>query len=332
MKQGPKIVVVTPVKNEAWILDRFLAVTSQFADHIIVADQASTDSSLTICENYSKVTLINNHSSSFNEAERQQLLIRTARDIVPGPRILLALDADEVLAANAATSPSWNAMLNAEPGTVLCIEKPDLYGSTKQCIRHEKPWPIGYVDDGAEHNPKTIHSIRIPQPNNAKVLNLTDVKVMHYALTCFARQQSKMRLYSVLENRLGTTPSLLRRRLTYHSKKDYSIFGNLEPSPTEWFVAWEASGIDMHSTASATHFWQDFEVLRHFKEYGERRFWSDDIWDTDWEAHRLYALSHSIDGMPSKPVLYPPTIMNTMLRFGDAVFSSALKAKRLLLR
>jgi len=35
-----RIVVVTPVRNEAWILERFLSVTSRFADHIIIADQA----------------------------------------------------------------------------------------------------------------------------------------------------------------------------------------------------------------------------------------------------------------------------------------------------
>jgi hypothetical protein len=40
-----KIIGVTPVKNEEWLLERFLAVTSRFADHINVADQQSTDGS-----------------------------------------------------------------------------------------------------------------------------------------------------------------------------------------------------------------------------------------------------------------------------------------------
>ena len=46
MKDLPKIIVVTPIKNEDWILDRFLSVTSQFADLIIIADQNSTDKSM----------------------------------------------------------------------------------------------------------------------------------------------------------------------------------------------------------------------------------------------------------------------------------------------
>jgi glycosyltransferase involved in cell wall biosynthesis len=101
MNQIPKIVVITPVKNEAWILDRFLAVTSQFADCIIIADQNSTDGSLTIYKNYPKVILIQNESEQFNEAERQILLIQKARELVPEHKILLALDADEILAASA---------------------------------------------------------------------------------------------------------------------------------------------------------------------------------------------------------------------------------------
>src|SRR6266550_4777142 len=111
-----KIVVLTPVKNEEWILDQFLSVTSQFADLIIVADQSSTDNSRQICSKFSKVHLIANESEIYDEATRQQLLIKTARQLVPGRRILLALDADELLAADSINSPGWQAMLDADPG------------------------------------------------------------------------------------------------------------------------------------------------------------------------------------------------------------------------
>ena len=68
MNQTPKIVVITPVKNEAWILDRFLAVTSQFADCIIIADQNSTDESKDICKKYPKVIVIDNKSTKYDES------------------------------------------------------------------------------------------------------------------------------------------------------------------------------------------------------------------------------------------------------------------------
>src|SRR6185312_9661589 len=123
-----KIIVITPAKNEAWILDRFLAVTSQFADVIIVADQHSTDGSLDIYPKYPKVHLVSNNDSNYDEATRQLLLLKTARSLVPDhKRVILALDADEILAADSLNTPGWQSMLDARPGTVLHFEKPDLY-------------------------------------------------------------------------------------------------------------------------------------------------------------------------------------------------------------
>src|SRR5207247_11196654 len=103
-----RVVVVAPVRNEAWILERFLTVTSRFADHIIIADQRSTDDSRAICSRYPKVRVIDNPTDEFNERDRQLLLLRHARALVPSPRVILALDADEILAANTVDQPSWS--------------------------------------------------------------------------------------------------------------------------------------------------------------------------------------------------------------------------------
>src|SRR5271154_3152689 len=127
MGEKPKIVVLTPVKNEAWILPRFLATTSLWADLIIIADQKSSDESVQICKRFEKVVLIPNENPNFNEAERQLLLIKAARELVPGSRILFALDADEILAANALETAGWQKILKAQPGTAVLLEKPDLY-------------------------------------------------------------------------------------------------------------------------------------------------------------------------------------------------------------
>ncbi|WP_293915226.1 glycosyltransferase family 2 protein [Deinococcus sp.] len=310
----PKIVVLTPVKNEAWILDRFLSVTSQFADKIIILDQCSTDGSLEICLKYPKVVILENKSTQFNEAERQQILLQAARDIVTEPRIILALDADEILAANALTQPGWQTMLNAKPGTILCFEKPDLYNTPDLCIRHDTPWPIGYADDGAPHTPKQIHSIRVPMPASAPRLNLHDIKVLHYALTREAAQASKMRLYSVLENALRTTPSVLRRRSVYSATRDWKLTGKLESSPDAWFNGWSECGIDTHTIQTQKYYWQDFEVLRHFQIHGERKFWCDDIWGFDWEGCRLHAMSIGVSDVPNKAVTSPPRILGVLLK------------------
>ncbi len=312
MSHPPKIVVVTPVKNEAWILNRFLSVTSLFADQIIIADQGSTDESVAICQSYPKVTIIQNESEEYDESVRQRLLLNKARELVPEHKIIFALDADEILAANALNTSGWQEMLSANPGTVLCFEKPDLYLTPAQSIRYETPWPLGYVDDGTEHQPKRIHSIRIPAPASAPKLHVQDVKILHYALARAGAQSSKRRMYCVLEHVLRTSP-VWRRRLAYRSRMDWTSLGRLETSPKEWFDEWERIGIDMHTVRSETYYWHDYEVLRSFAVHGARRFWLDDIWDFDWERCRIHARSIGVSGIPQTRVPAPPKLIMSLL-------------------
>jgi len=310
------VVVVTPVRNEAWILSRFLSVTSHFADHIIIADQESTDESISICQRFPKVTLIHNKSNEYDEAARQALLIQTARELVPEHKIILALDADEVLAANALDTPGWKQMFEARPGTILCFEKPELYLTTSRCIRYERPWPIGYVDDGVEHRPTKIHSIRIPTPQSSPKLHVADVKVLHYGLVRDGAQNSKQRMYCVIEHVLRASP-FWRRRLAYRSGMDWSTLGRLESSRPDWFEGWERLGIDMHTIPPQVYHWQDYEVLRYFAKYGTRRFWVDDIWNFDWEKCRTYARSINVAGMPDARITSPPGIIKPPLALLD---------------
>jgi len=310
--QSPKVVVITPVKNEAWILDRFLATTSQFADHIIIADQNSSDGSQEIYKRYPKVILIRNESTEFNEAERQTLLLNTARQLVPEPRILLALDADEILSANVLTSLAWKTALNATPGTVLCFEKLDLYGNTYKCVRSDIQGTFGYVDDGAEHIPKIIHSIRVPEPDYAKRLYLNEIKILHYTYTRLNAQTAKHRLYSVIENTLERS-NVFARRLRYFSADRYLQQQKLEDSYPEWFQDWEVLGIDMHTIVAQKYYSYDFEVLRYFQKYGVNHFYSENIWDFNWEACRLYAQSIDCEGIPATPIKSPAKFQQQML-------------------
>jgi hypothetical protein len=110
--EKPLLICLTPIKDEAWILERFLKCASVWADHIIIADQGSKDESKEIACRFPKVTLVENNSKTYNERERQELLIREARKI-SGPRILMTLDADEFLTADFLTSPEWETILQA---------------------------------------------------------------------------------------------------------------------------------------------------------------------------------------------------------------------------
>ncbi len=308
------LVVLVPVRNEGWILDRFLAVTSRVADHIIVADQGSTDDTRAIAARYPKVTLVGNDDPTFSEARRQALLLETARRLVPGPKVLLALDADEIIAADAPASVGWRTMLTAPPGTVLCFELVDLYLTADRCMRHDRWRPFGYVDDGAGHEGRLIHSGRIPLPAGAPRLKLNDVKLLHYAPLRTTGMASKLRWYSVVENELGTCKPVFKRRLRYLNHLDFTWNGRFEPSEAAWFAGWTAAGIDMFSIADPPFHWYDVEVLRAFSRRGARRFWLDDIWRFDWEECRRWALAAGHQGIPERPVDAAPDWLVWIMR------------------
>lgn len=311
-----KIIVITPIKNEAWILERFLTVTSQFADHIIIADQNSSDGSREICMQYNKVTLIDNEDDNYDEAKRQILLLKKARELVDEPKIILALDADEILAANAMETIGWKTMLKAKQGTVLFFEKPDLYMSPNLCIRfRDNLWPLGFVDDGGEHIPKTIHSIRVPVKDDSNFLLLNDIVVLHYAPTRQNCQRAKFRMYSVIENIKKTNPIHLRRK-RYSLKNFMKYNREIELSQPIWFEKWEKLGIDMQTISDNKIYWNDYKVLELFKEYGTKKFWFDDIWDQDWVSVKKAYSKHD-NNFHEVKIIPPPYLLKKLLKLVD---------------
>lgn len=282
MSVQPSVVVLSWMKSDAWTLRRFLEVTSVFADRIVIADEGATDDSRAICAEFEKVTVVEHASGEYDEGARQQLLLRTARELVPLPRILLALDVDEIVAANAVGTRGWEAMMRAAPGTVIFFEKPRLYLSTASCQRRPLDFAGGFVDDGvAEHEPRRIHSPRLPRPANTPRLTLGDVKVLHYAFVRPEAQKAKVRMYAALENVMGTM-TLWQRRRAYWSRNVLRPAAAIEPTPQQWFEGWERRGIDMSTIRDVQPYWQDVQTLDLLLRYGSRRFWLDDVWQKDW--------------------------------------------------
>lgn len=277
MENRPKIICLTPVKNEAWILDKFLKYTSLWADVIIIADQMSTDGSREIARKYDKVILVDNNSEAFNEPERQKLLINEARKI-EGPILLITLDADEFFTPNFKTSPEWETMLAVKPGTIVKFRllefQPDL-----RSVREEDYYSWGYLDDGADHTGKKIHSARIPMREDSDMLYLNDIKVLHVNDAFPLRDMHKQCWYQCYE------------RVTFPQKHSISIFrmynryfdkSLISPLPSEWLLGFKELGIDITSIVIQPYYWWDEQVLNYFDEYGTAFFKRENIWKTDW--------------------------------------------------
>lgn len=313
-----KVIILTPIKNEKWILPLFLDTVSTFADHILVADQKSTDGSLEILKAHPKVELIENSDNEYDEASRQKLLIATARQKYGLGHILLCLDADEIPAANLTETLGWSQMLASKPGTIFYIEKPNLFLSPYKTFRDYNPFAIGYKDDGAEHTPKKMHSTRIPTPLHAEKLYLYDVFVLHFALIQLDRQDAKMRFYSVKENVLKTKPFWLRRK-AYPAKIKWDLNQTVYDCPETWYKGWISKGIAYNSILSSGNFWHFEEILLSFQKYGSKRFWLDDIWDIDWEKLRQEK-SKTDPNYLTFTIQKPPLLLKKALVFFDKFY------------
>jgi glycosyltransferase involved in cell wall biosynthesis len=300
-----KIIVLTPVRNEEWILDQFLQTCSMFADHIIIADQNSTDRSVEIASKYEKVIIIHNDNLNFNEAERQILLIEKARELFGLGNFLLALDADEIIAADSINAKGWNTIKEASLSTVFLFDKPTPLFNLSKALRYKKGFPLGFKDDGSAHTPTLIHSVRIPTPKHANYIMLHDIVFLHL---CFVRsnvQFSKNRYYCVLEN-INKVRRIRSRRLLYsfYKPNDYAKGNMLAINPL-WYKAYNEKQILLRDFKEDSYFYMDFEVLKIFNQYGEEKFYNDPIWKFDWEACRLEALKLKIAGIPNKKIKRP---------------------------
>ena len=276
----PLVFCLTPVKNEAWILERFLRCASLWADRIIIADQGSTDGSREIAQRFPKVTIIDNTSKDFNEPERQRMLIAEARRTAD-PKVLLALDADEFLTANFLTSPEWGSILNAPPGTVIRFQWPQIEKSVSGLLFFNYPYeiPLGFSDDGSEQEGKSIHSCRVPVPAGCQTAAATEIKIMHYSLLDRDRFKSRIRWYQCFEHlTLKKKPVDLYRY--YHPY--LHMEGVSKPIPGEWIQGYEERGIDMSSVHCDGIYRWDKEVLQYFEKYGLGEFRRLAIWDVDW--------------------------------------------------
>jgi hypothetical protein len=276
------VICLTPIKNEAWILERFLRCAALWADHIVIADQGSDDGSPEIAKRHAKVTLVHNTQSSYDEGGRQRLLIDEARRIASNA-VLIALDADEILTANWKVSPEWSQVLAASPGTVIRLRWVNVLPDMRHGWMDPVDRPLGYADDGRSHNGDAIHSSRLPVPDGAPNLVLREIKALHYLLTDWERWKSKQRWYQCWErvNVPTKRPITLFRQYHHADAIPDEQVSELDPS---WFDAYQSQGIDMTSVCAQPRYWWDAEVVALLATRGPQDFRKLDVWDVDWAA------------------------------------------------
>ena len=292
----PKLICLTPVKNEAWVLDAFLTAASLWADHIIVADQHSTDGSREIYKRYPKVIVVDNNDTDLHETNRQRLMFAEARKI-QGDKVFIALDADEIFTANYTETEDWRKITHSKVGDVYAFYWAELDPTATKYTVPETQYQWAIFDDGT--NPPEegkIHIARVPWPLNSEPNRtvVKDFQVMHLDKINIQRSTSKERYYQcyMLMNKqekssLGNdvlvknNPILsFRASRTKYNVVKYSTI------PDYFFENYQKQGIDILKLVdfSKTFCWQDERVLQYFDEKGISFFRKLDIWDKTWLA------------------------------------------------
>jgi len=276
----PTVICLTPVKNEEWIIERFIKCTQLWADLIIFADQGSTDQTREIIKKFNNTILINNPDKKYSEKSRQAILLKAARKISE-PRLLISLDADEFLTANFLNSPEWQTVLEAKPGTLIRFQWANIFPGIEKYWVPDFYFAWGFMDDNSEHTGSFIHSPRLPVCQGSNSIYLSKIKVLHYNYVDRERFNSKHRWYQCIERIERENQSGVDVYRRYHH---YDAFDTvqLREIPQEWFENYRLKGIDMTSVPKDSLYWWDKEVINLFVEFGNKKFRKEAIWDYDW--------------------------------------------------
>lgn len=284
-----QLVCLTPVRNEAWILDRFLRAASTWADAIIVLDHVSDDGSADIARAFPKVHLIEYAQPSYDDPIRRGILVNAARELVRGPSILIALDADEVIAADAWEQQEMRAFLIAAPGTVGRMRWINVLPSEPRAWIPPDWTDFLYVDDGAAFSGTAMHGPRVPPPSSGHAADLYGPKVLHLQYLDWERMRSKQRWYQAQE------------RIEYPRKRPIQVYRQyhhmdaIAPDQRhtlrpEWLARKDgANDEDILAVEAQDAYATDGRVLDLLAKYGVDRFRRTDLWDGNWER-RVRAL------------------------------------------
>jgi glycosyltransferase involved in cell wall biosynthesis len=276
------VICLVPVKNESWILKHFIECARRWADFIIVLDDGSADGSVKVARAYNYVKVLTRTDPRFDEHCRRKLLIDEARQI-PGRRLIISLDADEMLSANWSGSPEWDLMVNAEPGTSFLLDLLELLPGLDRCANFSQEYfqARAFVDDGSEYRGTRKGSCKIPL-TTGKEIRLKQIKLLHYIYLDPERMFSKHRWYKCFEY-IENIRRPWDACITYQDTKIKTYNVPVIPVEPEWISDYKwLDEYRVIRNGSQGSYWWDEEVLRYFDTYGVDRFRKLNIWDVDW--------------------------------------------------
>jgi glycosyltransferase involved in cell wall biosynthesis len=269
-----KTIVLLPVKNEAWILESSLKNFSTFADHIIIADQHSTDDSIDIYKRFPKVSVINNDELGHGNRVRWSLLDEARK--IDGNNLIICIDADEMISRDAveyiksisekATEPiafqfSWIQLWK----TISKYRVDGVWKDNKKTIAFIDDRKVDYARNFVIND----HTSRIPQIDN--IVSVERYPLLHFQYVAFEQNQIKQSWYRCSEFMRGLPAKKINLK---YSVTNESSLTELKDTPGEWFSGLTTEFISIKQSDT----WYFKEILAWFNEKGVEFFEPLDIW------------------------------------------------------
>lgn len=263
-------IVLTPVKNESWILETFLSATSLWADLIIILDQNSTDNSVAIAKKFPKVKIIHNEDIYLNEFRRQNMLIESAREHGTN-NLLFALDADEIFTSEIQNSEILNNLHSFKEGTAFAFEWINIDPSFQK-YWIQRMQPICFKDDGKtiDQNQRLIHRTRVPIENKEVILQ-REPKVLHFQYLNWENMQLKQEWYQCHEIVYNQDLSQIYLYRKYnHMYKNARSYKQLN---RKWIDDYLDKGINLIELKKfEINEWRIIEIDKFILKYGKEFF------------------------------------------------------------
>jgi len=292
----PPFIVTTPVRNEEWILEKFLRTTSLWADSILILDSGCSDQSLEIAKGFSKVQILPFKPDYLtSEHQRRYDLFHAARKIDP-QAIVFTLDADEIMSAEI-LQPSWQNQIVEElggPGSSLLFpwmmlwKNPLEYRNEPFGIWSNRWMRCVYWDDGQGDSPFEgfLHFPRVPRHFHQKEKKLA-LPLLHYQFAAWKRTQIKQAHWRAIEWEKGPQTFLnsLRINLLYSIARE-TWDAKTQKIDINWTQGYELKDIDLSTSLDERHPWFLQEMLDLLSQGGTEKFALIDIWDLPWEHYR----------------------------------------------
>jgi glycosyltransferase involved in cell wall biosynthesis len=266
-----KVIVVTPVRNEEWIISCFLKATLEFADQVILLDHNSTDNTVEIAKTFERVEILKWPDGDFSELERRIFLLHAAR-MHGKENLIFSLDADEIPVFRSINSKVLHSMKQAESGNHFKFTFANvLPGFTHYWEANSDP--MAFIDDGSafDHDHK-IHFPRLPRNVQSTVSEIPEVTIMHMQYLNWSRMQSKHRWYQMWERISFPEKPAIEIYRRYHHM-DAIRKERVSRIPKGWEdLNFVGDGALRSLGLGSSSFWWDDECKRMAKEHSADKF------------------------------------------------------------